>query len=447
MRELASGLRVLKGRFELIKALGQGGMGVVWQAIDVKTHHTHAIKFIRTESDLTARGRFLREVEALNAIAHPNVVAIHEIAVDDDGTPAIVMEYLHGESLGARLERESFLSPGQASAILLRVCAAIEAAHAVKIVHRDLKPDNIFITVNPDGEADIRVLDFGIAKRFATLQDKLTETGTLVGTPLYMSPEQASGEKNLDFQTDVWALSVITFECLTGRLPVAGDNYGQLLARLIRGEITKLEEVRPDLPPMLVAGVDAGLVDRARRPGLGPLTAALRAHADPKIAHPPPKTHPVSSPKIMLEAAPTETIPTVVTGEAPPLRSSSRRLLAAVMGVLAAGALVASVRLVYPHRSNAATPEPASSSAAITASTSSAGAGASIVEPPPKPPQPPVATEEPKPHPSASAVATKPTLAKTAATPTPSARSSSVPASSSSAPARLQGGVAPNVPF
>jgi eukaryotic-like serine/threonine-protein kinase len=447
MRELATGTRVLKNRYELVKALGQGGMGVVWHAVDVRTHRSHAIKFIRTESDLTARARFLREVEAMNAIAHPNVVAIHEIAVDDDGTPAIVMELLHGESLGARLEREGYLSAGQACAILLRVSAAIEAAHAAGIVHRDLKPDNIFITGDPEGEADVRVLDFGIAKRFSNLQDKLTETGTVVGTPFYMSPEQAAGEKNLDSQTDVWALSVIAFECLTGRLPVAGDNYGQLLARLIRGEITKLEEVRPDLPPMLIAGVDVGLVDRTRRPGLAPLTAALRAHADAAIVRPPTRMEPVSSPKLMMEAAPTETIPTVVTADAVAPRSSSRRVVfAALVGVLAAGALAGTVRLVYPHRSNAAMPppsEPASSSAAITASS----APVSVAEPVSTLPSPSTTAAEPPKPPSSASVRTTP--ARTAAPAlTPSPRPSATPVSSSSSgPARLQGGVAPNVPF
>ena len=184
--------RVIGERFRLVRAIGEGGMGVVWEGIEERTGTRRALKFIRDEerSPLTEK-RLLREAEATSAIRHPNIVRIDEVAADDDGTPVIVMEFLEGESLGQRLEREGVLPLGQAAAIVQRIVAALRAAHAAGVVHRDLKPDNVFLAQEPSGQVDVRVLDFGIAKQFNLPADSLTVTGSIVGTPLYMSPEQA----------------------------------------------------------------------------------------------------------------------------------------------------------------------------------------------------------------------------------------------------------------
>jgi serine/threonine-protein kinase len=277
---------VLGDRYRLVKLIGEGGMGVVWHAVSTRSGENRAIKFVREDAEPSSVARFVREAEALRGVVHPNVVRTYEVA-SEDGMPAIVMELLEGESLGERLERERVLSLGQTAAILGRVASAVGGAHAAGIVHRDLKPDNIFICTNGE-EGDVRVLDFGVAKQLSSVQEKLTETGTLVGTPLYMSPEQAAGEKELDPRTDVWSLCVIAFECLTGTMPATGDNYGQVLARLIRGDVKKVADARPDLPRGFTEAVDAGLVERDRRPPLAELAEAFRTYADSYIEAPAP---------------------------------------------------------------------------------------------------------------------------------------------------------------
>ena len=278
--------RVIGERFRLVRSVGEGGMGVVWEGIEERTGTRRALKFIKDEehSPLTEI-RLLREAQAASAIRHPNIVRIDEVAADDDGTPVIVMEFLEGESLGARLEREGVLSLGQAAAIVQRIAAAVSAAHAAGVVHRDLKPDNVFLVLEPTGLVDVRVLDFGIAKQFNAPTTSLTLTGELVGTPLYMSPEQAGGERDLDVRCDVWSIAVILFECLTGTTPATGDNYGQLLTRLIRNDLTRLSVLRPDLPADLLAVVDAALVPRDRRAtDLAPMEKTLSGYAEREIA-------------------------------------------------------------------------------------------------------------------------------------------------------------------
>jgi eukaryotic-like serine/threonine-protein kinase len=278
--------RVVAGRFRLVRLLGEGGMGVVWEVIEVSTGQRRAAKFIRDEdrSELMVR-RLLKEAQAVSAIQHPNVVRVAEVAIDDDGTPVIVMEFLEGETLGERLEREGCLGVGQTAAIMLCVVSALRAAHAAGVIHRDLKPDNIFLTVEAHGRMDVRVLDFGIAKHSSLQKDSLSVTGTLLGTPLYMSPEQAAGERDLDARTDIWSIAIILFECLTGATPVDGDNFGQILTRLIRHDVPRLSVVRPDLPAALVALVDGSLVVRAdRNADLAPMQATLLQYADAAIA-------------------------------------------------------------------------------------------------------------------------------------------------------------------
>jgi eukaryotic-like serine/threonine-protein kinase len=306
---------VVGGRFRLVRVLGEGGMGVVWEVIEDSTGKRRAAKFLRDEerSDMMVR-RLRKEAQAVSAIRHPNVVGVVELAVDDDGTPVIVMELLDGETLGARLEREGCLSVGQTAAILRPVVSALRAAHESAVIHRDLKPDNIFLKVDESGAVDVRVLDFGIAKHANVPQDSLSITGTLLGTPLYMSPEQAAGERDLDARTDVWSIAIILYECLTGAPPVTGENFGQVLARLIRLDVHKLATVRPDLPADFIAVVDGALVPRAARThDLAPLEAILSKYADAAIARPAagsvPNLPPVSFNETIALAAPLPAVP------------------------------------------------------------------------------------------------------------------------------------------
>jgi eukaryotic-like serine/threonine-protein kinase len=208
----------------------------------------------------------------------------------DDGEPALVMDLLKGEPLSARLLEKGKLGLGETADVLLPVLAAIGAAHAAGVVHRDLKPDNIFLS-----EGGVRILDFGLAK--ATLIDAGTarsignQSGEIVGTPRYMSPEQAFAEKDVDYRADIWSLGMVLYQCLSGTLPTESDSMGQILKVILSGSIAPLASVAPEIPAELGAMVDSMLArDRAQRPsGLAEVASSLARAAGkpvPEIAPP-----------------------------------------------------------------------------------------------------------------------------------------------------------------
>jgi eukaryotic-like serine/threonine-protein kinase len=223
---------VLAGKYALVSKLGQGGMGSVWRAEHVQLRSPVAIKLIDHQivSNPEALARFMREAQSAAALRSPHVVQILDFGADQ-GVPYIAMELLDGESLAARLERIGRLTPAETAMVLTQVGRAISKAHEGGVVHRDLKPDNIFIVQN-DEEEVAKVLDFGIAKAqhaFGVSSGSTTRTGAILGTPYYMSPEQAEGTKAVDHRTDLWALGVIAFQCLLGRRPFDSDALGSLL--------------------------------------------------------------------------------------------------------------------------------------------------------------------------------------------------------------------------
>ncbi len=243
--------QLLGEKYRLIRLLGQGGMGSVWHAQHLVLNAPVALKFIESERlDKAAQQRFLGEARMAAALRSPHVVQILDYGVDD-GTPHIAMELLDGESLAARLERLGRLSPRDTARVMQQVVRAIGRAHDAGIVHRDLKPENVFIVKNDDDEL-VKVLDFGIAKA-----DKLflgetaavsTRTGQLLGTPYYMSPEQVAATSPVDHRTDIWALGVLVFECLTGELPFAGDSVGRLVLSICSRPLPVPSEVSA-VPP------------------------------------------------------------------------------------------------------------------------------------------------------------------------------------------------------
>ncbi|HXX67615.1 MAG TPA: serine/threonine-protein kinase [Polyangiaceae bacterium] len=232
--QLAEGL-VVAGRFRLGQMLGRGGMGSVWRAQHLGLEVPCAVKFIEGEmaSLHEAQARFQREAKAAAQLRSPHVVQILDHGVWE-GVPYIAMELLEGEELGKRLARVGRLTPQETCTVLGQVCRALSKAHSMGIVHRDLKPENIFLVRDDDREI-AKVLDFGIAK--SRMQDlggsSNTKTGAMLGTPYYMSPEQAQGTKQVDSRTDLWALAVIAFQALTGRLPFESEALGDLLVKII----------------------------------------------------------------------------------------------------------------------------------------------------------------------------------------------------------------------
>jgi eukaryotic-like serine/threonine-protein kinase len=229
--------QTLGGKYRLVRLLGQGGMGSVWHAEHLTLSSPVALKLIdpSTAKDPDTVQRFLREARTAAALRSPHVVQILDYGVDGD-TPYIAMELLDGESLAERLTRAGRLSTRETARMIQHVARAIGRAHEAGIVHRDLKPENVFIVKNDDEEV-IKVLDFGIVKANpaalgGSAAPASTRTGTLLGTPYYMSPEQAAGEKSVDHRADIWALGVIAFKCLIGHLPFRGDSVGKLILEI-----------------------------------------------------------------------------------------------------------------------------------------------------------------------------------------------------------------------
>jgi serine/threonine protein kinase len=240
--------RVLAGRYKLELRLGAGGMGSIWRAEHLVLQAPVAVKLIDREAvpDDDTVARFLREAKAAAALRSPHVVQIIDYGVDGK-IPFMVMELLEGENLAQRLKRVRRLSRQDTARILTHVGRAMVRAHEAGIVHRDLKPDNVYLIKNEDEEL-AKVLDFGVAKveeAALGVEGTRTRTGSILGTPYYMSPEQAQGNKTVDHRSDLWSLGVIAFECLTGKRPFYSDGLGDLVLTICVRDLPVPSDVAP----------------------------------------------------------------------------------------------------------------------------------------------------------------------------------------------------------
>lgn len=256
------------GKYRLDWIVGRGGMGVVFAATHGWTGRRVAVKLLHPEYSREEKvvHRFLQEARTAASIKHPNVVDVLDMSAEADGTVYLVLEYLEGESLAHVLDRGP-VSPPRALEILLPVMDALEAAHRRGIVHRDLKPDNIFLNNDPaTGQIVPKLLDFGIAKVIESAQGRATQTGTIVGTPHYMSPEQALGQPDVGPSSDVWSMGVVLYQCLSGELPFTGGNATGVLLAITTGQHARLGSVAPHIPPPLEEAVERTLiVNRSQR--------------------------------------------------------------------------------------------------------------------------------------------------------------------------------------
>ena len=224
---------VIADRYRLKREIGSGGMGVVWLGEHTALHSLVAIKFLSAElsrSESAAR-RFLLEAKAVAELRSLHVVQVFDYGIAD-GRPFMVMEYLDGETLADRLLRERYLRPEVALRILSQIARAIDKAHQSGVVHRDLKPANIVLL--HEGDPFVKVVDFGVAKLLYAEGGTLTTTGTMLGTPYYMSPEQIEGGQ-MDGRSDLWALAVIAYQCVTGQLPFDGSCIADVLMAVVNG--------------------------------------------------------------------------------------------------------------------------------------------------------------------------------------------------------------------
>jgi serine/threonine-protein kinase len=246
----------ITGNIELLAPIAEGAMGKVWVAFHHRLRIRVAVKFVHDKlgSDTPeAIARFEHEASLASQIKSPHVVQTFDSGIAVDGTPYIVMELLEGHSLGQRLRTMGPLTWREATAVLAQVARALTKAHELGIVHRDIKPDNIFLSRSDDG-VFCKVFDFGVAKQTRLpAMGGLTTDGKIVGTPEYMSPEQVLDDVAVDYRADLWALAVVLYQAVTGRLPFNGKTLGQLCLNLVHRRPTAPSKLRAGLP----AGADA----------------------------------------------------------------------------------------------------------------------------------------------------------------------------------------------
>ena len=253
------------GRYRITEKLGQGGMGIVFAAVHEKLSTRAVVKVLHEHlsQNTTMAKRFENEAMAAAKIGHPGIVKIMDIGTLDDGSLFILMEYLEGESLARRLDNAKSLPEETVVSFIRQAAGALSAAHAKDIVHRDLKPDNIFLVPDPEiaGGERVTLLDFGIAKLTESEAGLSTNSGALLGTPPYMSPEQCRGAGRVDYRTDLYALGVILFEMLCGRRPFRESTPGHYIAAHLTKAPPPVKELRPDVSPG-VAEIVARLLNK-----------------------------------------------------------------------------------------------------------------------------------------------------------------------------------------
>ncbi|MFO0613300.1 MAG: serine/threonine-protein kinase [Polyangiaceae bacterium] len=375
---------LLAQKYRVEQILGTGAMGVVVSAMHVDLHERRAIKFMLPSMlhDKEAVERFLREARSAVRLKSQHVARIHDIGHLENGAPYMVMELLQGNDLKRVLEHRGALPIQEAVGYMLQVCEGMAEAHALGIVHRDLKPANLFVTRGANNLACVKVLDFGIAKLLGNPDGvDITQTSNLMGTPLYMSPEQMRGAQHVDARSDVWALGAILYRLLTNRTPFEGDSVTQICAAVVADDPPPLTEVRPEVPPGLDAVVRRCLEkEPARRyPSVVEFARALLPFAAP--AHPSAAAFAAGThayPEVPLPApSGSGSHPNRVDADGSlagsssgasrtgkPGRRSNWRAIAGAAALLLAGGGVAAFLLLREHSSGArtarATAEPAS---------------------------------------------------------------------------------------
>jgi len=387
---------LVAGKYEVLDLIGRGGMGSVWRGRHNSLGTMVAVKFVDPEyaKSQEARSRFATEARAAATIQSKHAVQIYDHGMTDDGRPYIVMELLVGEPLDKRIERLRQISLPDTSRVISQVCRALQRAHDAGIIHRDLKPENIFLVRSLDDDDEVaKVLDFGIAKIKAPPGEQpatsSTKTGAVLGTPYYMSPEQARGLRNIDHRTDLWSLGVIAYKCVTGILPFEGESVGDLLVKICTGPMPTPSLTLPGLPPSFDAWFARALEREPQRrfsraselaEGLA-LAAGLSARRGPTSSDETPLpatgeyqgvTEAASVPGAGVTSAP-------FTASSLPTRSSRGVVLAAIAAALIGGTI--GVAAVARFVSTPKAPVPSAVKEGVAATEGDASSAAATATP------------------------------------------------------------------
>ena len=389
------------GNYKITAEIGHGGMGIVYLAEHPTLGRKAAVKVLhaRLAAEPTTVSRFFHEAKASNAIRHPNIVEAYDYGTLPDGTTYIVMEYLEGENLAARLNNVGRMSVRMALDFANQSAGALVAAHDKGIVHRDLKPDNLFVTPDPRSPTSelVKILDFGIAKLAASVDGAFshkTHTGALLGTPLYMSPEQCLGVKEVDRRTDIYSLGCILYEMLCGEPPFVSEGFGALVNMHINQAPEPPSRRSPDVSPSLEALVLKMLAKNAddRFQSMHEVREALNVEITRAPTYRPGESAPPAErPRRYSSSATTLSAAASTAGTVPPPKNGQRRALS--IAAITAGVVVA-VGFGVLRRAPSSEPAPKDLPSAVA-----------VTNPPaPVVPAPAVAVPAPAPvHPAAPA--------------------------------------------
>jgi serine/threonine-protein kinase len=345
---------ILDEKYEIVRLVGEGGMGSVYEAKHLLIGRRLAIKFLHPQYATSTEviTRFHREAQAAAKIGHENIIEVTDMGTAVDGSPYIVMEFLEGCDVKTLIENEEQIPVKRAAHIMVQSLSALHAAHQVGIIHRDIKPENIYLIekgLNPDY---VKLLDFGISKFRALETDDakgLTQTGTVLGTPHYMSPEQARGEQDLNLRSDIYAMGVILYQMLTGKLPFDAANYNALLIKILTEEPVPPEQLNPDLPPELADAINTAMSRDPNTRFSDCLT--FRARLLPFVPGASDVTSSLSTASRTAIREAMYSMPTPMEMTQSGIEGSKRKLLPAILGgaaLLVIAAVLAIVFLVLP---------------------------------------------------------------------------------------------------